>query len=97
MIRQLKQGGSFYCQFILDGKRYNGVCKNGTAKKDAEAYERKIKREAASGDEQTEAEQYHRVDLKKILRSRNQILLDDASRWLKRNLGRETLQKRRLN
>ena len=78
MIRQLKQGGSFYYQFILDGKRYNGVCKNCTTKKDAEAYERKIKREAARGDGQTEAEQYHRVELKKILRSKNQILLDDA-------------------
>ena len=78
MLRQLKPNGSFYYQFILDGKRYNGVCKNCTTKKDAEAYERKIKREAARGDGQTEAEQYHRVELKKILRSKNQILLDDA-------------------
>ena len=78
MIRQLKQGGSFYYQFILDGKRYNGVCKNCSTKKDAEAYERKIKREAARGDGQTEAEQYHRVELKKILRSKNQILMDEA-------------------
>ena len=78
MLRQFKPNGSFYYQFILDGKRYNGVCKNCTTKKDAEAYERKIKREAARGDGQTEAEQYHRGELKKILRSKNQILLDDA-------------------
>lgn len=78
MIRQFKQGGSFYYQFILEGKRYNGVCKNCTTKKDAEAYERKIKREAARGSGQTEAEQYHRDELKKIIRSKNQISLDEA-------------------
>lgn len=78
MIRQFKTNGSFYFQFILDGKRYNGVCKNCTTKKDAEAYERKIKREAARGDGQTEAEQYHRNELKKIVRSKNRILLSDA-------------------
>ena len=78
MIRQVKQGGSYYYQFVLEGKRFNGVCKNCFTKKDAEAYERKIKREAARGDGQTEAELYHRVELKKILRSKNQILLDEA-------------------
>ena len=78
MIRQFKTNGSFYFQFILDGKRYNGVCKNCSNKKDAEAYERKIKREAARGDGQTEAEQYHRNELKKIVRSKNKILLNDA-------------------
>ena len=78
MIRQFKTNGSFYFQFILDGKRYNGVCKNCTTKKDAEAYERKIKREAARGDGQTEAEQYHRNELKKIVRSKNRILLSNA-------------------
>lgn len=78
MIRQFKQGGSFYYQFILEGKRYNGVCKNCTTKKDAEAYERKIKREAAKGSGQTEAEQYHRDELKKIIRTKKQITLDEA-------------------
>lgn len=78
MIRQFKPGGSFYYQFILDGKRYNGVCQNCSTKKDAEAYERKIKREAARGDGQTEAEQYHRAELKKIIRSKKQITLNDA-------------------
>lgn len=78
MIRQFKQGGSFYYQFVLEGKRYNGVCKNCSNKKDAEAYERKIKREAARGSGQTEAEQYHRDELKKIVRSKKQITLDEA-------------------
>ncbi len=78
MIRQIKQGGTFYYQFILDGKRYNGVCKNCTTKKDAEAFERKVKREAARGSGQTEAEQYHRDELKKIIRSKKQITLDEA-------------------
>ena len=78
MIRQVKQGGSFYYQFILEGKRYNGVCKDCFTRKDAEAYERKIKREAARGGGQTEAEQFYRVELKKISRSKNQIALDEA-------------------
>ena len=78
MIRQFKQGGSFYYQFVLEGKRYNGVCKNCSTNKDAEAYERKIKREAARGSGQTEAEQYHRDELKKIVRAKKQITLDEA-------------------
>ena len=78
MIRQFKQNGSFYYQFILDGKRYNGVCQNCTTRKDAEAYERKIKREAARGDGQTEAEQYHRNELKKLVRAKNKTTLKDA-------------------
>ena len=78
MIRQFKTNGSFYYQFILDGKRYNGVCKNCSSKKDAEAYERKVKREAARGDGQTEAEQYHRNELKKLVRAKNKITLKDA-------------------
>ena len=78
MVRQFKQSGSFYYQFILDGKRYNGVCRNCTTRKDAEAYERAIKREAARGGGEIEVEQFHRNELKKIVRSKNMITLDEA-------------------
>lgn len=43
MIRQLKSGGRYYYQFIKDGKRYNGVCEGCATKREAEAYEKKIK------------------------------------------------------
>ena len=78
MVRQFKQSGSYYYQFILDGKRYNGVCRNCTTRKDAEAYERAIKREAARGGGEIEVEQFHRNELKKIVRSKNMITLDEA-------------------
>ena len=78
MVRQFKQSGSFYYQFILDGNRYNGVCRDCTTRKDAEAYERAIKREAARGGGEIEVEQFHRNELKKIVRSKNMITLDEA-------------------
>lgn len=62
----------------MDGKRYNGVCRNCTTRKDAEAYERAIKREAARGGGEIEVEQFHRNELKKIVRSKNMITLDEA-------------------
>ena len=41
MVRQRRQGGAWYYQFIRDGKCYTGRCE-GTTKREAEAYEKKI-------------------------------------------------------
>lgn len=41
MVRQRRQGGAWYYQFIRDGKRYTGRCE-ATTKRAAEAYEKKI-------------------------------------------------------
>ena len=41
MVRQRRQGGAWYYQFIRNGKRYAGRCEAVT-KREAEAYERRI-------------------------------------------------------
>ena len=41
MVRQRRQGGAWYYQFIRNGKRYAGRCEAAT-KREAEAYERRI-------------------------------------------------------
>lgn len=41
MIRQ--RGAKFHYQFIKDGKRYSGVCEGCTTKREAEAYEKRMR------------------------------------------------------
>ena len=44
MVRQKTKGsGNYYYQFMVDNKRYCGVCKGCTTKKAAEKYEREIR------------------------------------------------------
>jgi len=43
MIRQKKNGGAFYYEFMAMGKRFNGVCEGCHTKRDAENYERNIR------------------------------------------------------
>jgi hypothetical protein len=44
MVRQKPKGsGNYYYQFVVDNKRYCGVCKGCTTKKSAEKYEREIR------------------------------------------------------
>ena len=44
MVRQKTRGsGNYYYQFMVDNKRYCGVCKGCTTKKAAEKYEREIR------------------------------------------------------
>lgn len=42
MVRQRRQGGTWYYQFIRDGKRYAGRCEGVTTKREAETYEKKL-------------------------------------------------------
>lgn len=42
MVRQKKQGGTWYYQFTKDGKMYTGRCEAAKNKREAEAYEKKI-------------------------------------------------------
>ena len=42
MVRQRRQGGAWYFQFIRDGKPYRGRCEGATTKREAEAFEKKI-------------------------------------------------------
>ena len=42
MVRQRRQGGAWYYQFIRDGKAYRGQCEGTTTKREAENYEKKI-------------------------------------------------------
>lgn len=42
MVRQRRQGGTWYYQFIRDGKRYAGRCEGATTRREAEAYEKKL-------------------------------------------------------
>ena len=52
MVRQRRQGGSWYYQFSRDGKTYRGCCKGATTRREAEAYEKKIIATAERGAEQ---------------------------------------------
>ncbi len=52
MVRQRRQGGAWYYQFIRDGKPYRGRCEGATTKREAEAYEKKIIATAERGAEQ---------------------------------------------
>ena len=42
MVRQKRQGGTWYYQFTKDGKMYTGRCEAAKNKREAEAYEKKI-------------------------------------------------------
>ena len=42
MVRQKRQGGTWYYQFIKDGTRYTGRSEGAKTKREAEAYEKKI-------------------------------------------------------
>ena len=42
MVRQKKQGGTWYYQFTKDGKMYTGRCEGMKTKRDAEAYEKRL-------------------------------------------------------
>lgn len=46
-IRQKKDGGQYYFEFMVGGKRYNGVCEGCTTKREAERYEKEQRRIAA--------------------------------------------------
>lgn len=46
-IRQKKEGGQYYFEFMAGGRRYNGVCEGCTTKRDAERYEREQRKIAA--------------------------------------------------
>lgn len=51
MVRQIG-GRNYYYQFIKDGKRYNGVCEGCTTKREAEAYEKRMRDRQAAFSEQ---------------------------------------------
>ena len=57
MVRQKRQGGTWYYQFIKDGTRYTGRCEGAKTKREAEAYEKKIMAtvERASGQKTVKA------------------------------------------
>ena len=42
MVRQKKQGGTWYYQFTKDGTMYTGRCEAAKTKREAEAFEKKI-------------------------------------------------------
>ena len=42
MVRQRRQGGAWYYQFIRGGKAYRGCCEGATTKREAENYEKEI-------------------------------------------------------
>ncbi len=42
MVRQKRQGGTWYYQFTKDGKMYTGKCEGAKNKREAEAYEKKF-------------------------------------------------------
>jgi len=52
MVRQRKDGGNYYYQFIKDGKRYSGVCEGCSTLREAEAYEKERKATASRAAEQ---------------------------------------------
>ena len=43
-----KRGSKYHYRFSVDGKGYNGVCKNCTNLAQAEAYEKKIREEVSA-------------------------------------------------
>ena len=51
MVRQIG-GRNYYYQFVKDGKRYNGVCEGCTTKREAEAYEKRMRDRQAAFAEQ---------------------------------------------
>ena len=52
MVRQKRTGGQYYYEFMSAGKRYTGTCEGCTNKRDAEAYEKRMRDRAAAFAEQ---------------------------------------------
>ena len=53
MVRQIGGGKNYYYQFIMDGKRYNGVCEGCATRRAALAYEKRMRDRAAAFAEET--------------------------------------------
>ena len=53
MVRQIGGGKNYYYQFIMDGKRYNGVCEACSTRRQALAYEKRMRDRAAAFAEET--------------------------------------------
>ena len=52
MVRQKKSGGAYYFEFMANGRRFNGVCEGCTTKREAEAYEKRMRERQAAFAEQ---------------------------------------------
>ena len=49
MVKQKKTGGTWYYEFMIQGKRYFGTCEDCKCRRDAEAFERTMRAKALQG------------------------------------------------
>ena len=75
MIRQ--RGEKYHYQFSKGGKKYYGVCEGCTTKRDAEAYEKRVKSVVDKASEQRDVKQLVET-FRDELSGGHRILLDDA-------------------
>lgn len=75
--RQRKDGGVYYYEFMAGGKRYNGVCEGCTTKRDADRYEREMRRIAANTAKIESVDELYKARQKEIT-GHNGIPLVDA-------------------
>jgi integrase len=77
MVRQKRQGGTWYYQFIKDGTMYTGRCEGAKTKREAEAYEKKIMATVERASEQKTVKAL--VDnFRDVLTGGRKISLDEA-------------------
>lgn len=77
MVRQKRQGGTWYYQFTKDGKMYTGKCEGAKNKREAEAYEKKFMDTVKRASEQKTVKAL--VDnFRDVLTGSVRIPLDDA-------------------
>jgi len=77
MVRQKRQGGTWYYQFTKDGKMYTGRCEAAKNKREAEAYEKRILDTIQRASEQKTVKAL--VDnFRDVLTGGTKIPLDDA-------------------
>ena len=77
MVRQKKQGGTWYYQFTKDGKMYTGRCEGMKTKRDAEAYEKRLLNTIQRASEQKTVKAL--VDnFRDVLTGGKEISLDEA-------------------
>ena len=77
MVRQKRQGGTWYYQFIKDGTMYTGRCESAKTKREAEAYEKKIMATVERASEQKTVKAL--VDnFRDVLTGGRKISLDEA-------------------
>ena len=77
MVRQKRQGGTWYYQFTKDGKMYTGRCEAAKNKREAEAYEKRIMSTIKRASEQKTVKAL--VDnFRDVLTGGKEISLDEA-------------------